>query len=31
MAAKFEIKKDVAGKLRFNLKAANGHVIANMR
>jgi hypothetical protein len=28
MAAKFEIKKDVAGKLRFNLKAANGEIIA---
>ena len=28
MAAKFELKKDAAGKFRFNLKAANGEIIA---
>ena len=29
MAAKFEIKKDKSGQYRFNLKAANGEVIAS--
>jgi uncharacterized protein YegP (UPF0339 family) len=29
MPAKFEIKKDKAGKFRFNLIAANGEVIAS--
>ena len=29
MAAKFEIKTDAAGKFRFNLKAANGEIIAS--
>ncbi|MGA8856369.1 MAG: YegP family protein [Candidatus Bathyarchaeia archaeon] len=29
MAGKFEIKKDKAGKFRFNLVAANGEVIAS--
>jgi uncharacterized protein len=28
MAAKFELTKDTAGKFRFNLKAANGEIIA---
>jgi uncharacterized protein YegP (UPF0339 family) len=28
MAAKFEISKDKAGKLRFHLKAPNGEIIA---
>ena len=28
MAGKFEIKKDQAGKFRFNLLAANGEIIA---
>jgi uncharacterized protein YegP (UPF0339 family) len=28
MAGKFEIKKDKAGKFRFNLVAANGEIIA---
>jgi hypothetical protein len=29
MAAKFELTKDAAGKYRFNLKAANGEIIAS--
>lgn len=29
MAAKFEIFKDKGGQFRFNLKAANGEVIAS--
>jgi uncharacterized protein YegP (UPF0339 family) len=29
MAGKFEIKKDKAGKFRFNLVAANGEIIAS--
>ena len=29
MAGKFEIKKDKAGKFRFNLIAANGEIIAS--
>jgi uncharacterized protein YegP (UPF0339 family) len=28
LAAKFELTKDAAGKFRFNLKAANGEIIA---
>ena len=28
MAARFELKRDAAGKFRFNLKAANGEIIA---
>jgi uncharacterized protein YegP (UPF0339 family) len=28
MAAKFVLKKDAAGKFRFNLKASNGEIIA---
>ena len=28
MAAKVELKKDAAGKFRFNLKAANGEITA---
>ena len=29
MAAKFELFKDKGGKFRFNLKAANGEIIAS--
>ena len=29
MAAKFELTKDAVGNYRFNLKAANGEVIAS--
>ncbi|MGN6335960.1 YegP family protein [Mycobacterium sp.] len=28
-AAKFEVTKDISGKLRFHLKAANGEIIAS--
>jgi uncharacterized protein YegP (UPF0339 family) len=30
MAAKFELSKDKAGKVRFHLKAANGEIIARI-